>query len=173
MTDVVVGVGSNFNARSNIASALEALTELFGKLDVSPLYQSADLNEGQGLKLKTSADYFNMALAFSSPLTASAVIALLKRIEVSLGRTPHSKANNQVPIDLDLLLFGDDSVVVDGREYPAIEVTQRSFILAPLADVAGGQIDKESKLSYRQLWQNFDASSQPLERIEFAFDELS
>jgi 2-amino-4-hydroxy-6-hydroxymethyldihydropteridine diphosphokinase len=40
------------------------------------------------------------------------------------------------PIDLDLLLYGDEIIQEDGLEVPHPRMHERGFVLAPLAEIA-------------------------------------
>lgn len=162
---VVVGIGSNLNAEVNIAKALQALSIKFSGLCFSTLYKSIALSNSQTLPIINPCDYLNMAVSFQADLAPEILITSLKKIETNLGRGLYSKQLNQVCIDLDLLLYGDEQVCIAGRYYPDQAVCQHSFILAPLADLVPDSIDCQSQLSYRQLWQAMDKAVHPLNQI--------
>ena len=48
------------------------------------------------------------------------------------------------------------------------DICEKSYLLKPLADIAGEKIEPVSGLNYRQLWAAFDQSAHPLFKVEIA-----
>lgn len=172
----MIGVGSNFCAESYLPKAVKHLEIVFGALTLSNVYKSHALKKSKDaaacLSSNCENDYLNMAVSFSvdpADLAPKAIIKHLKEIEYQLDRRESSKEEKQVSMDLDLLLYGNAPVFIDGRYYPAKEELNHSFVLAPLADIAGHKCDPYCETSYSQRWKAFDKKSMELEVVNLQF----
>jgi 2-amino-4-hydroxy-6-hydroxymethyldihydropteridine diphosphokinase len=105
--------------------------------------------------------FYNMVIGVSSPLSLEQVAKTLREIEYANGRSLNAKKFSPRTLDLDLLLY-DQQVTEQPVQLPRDEISKNAFVLWPLAEIAGELIDPVLKQSYRQLWQNFDKSSQQL-----------
>lgn len=157
MNKFYLSIGSNCNAIENINAALVMLAESFGHILVSNVYKNSPI--GNAL-----ADYHNLSAAFDTSLNHSDLVAELKVIENKLSRDRSLVRNKGVTIDLDVIL----RVSISSGEvcYYAKDIVNYSFILAPLAEIAGGVCDPITKKSYQALWQEFDKSAHPLHQVK-------
>lgn len=125
-----IGLGSNLgDRRANIVAAVAALRATGSMQAVSSLYESEPVGpEGQ-------PPYYNAAVALDSHAAPAEFLRVLKRIEWQMGRRPSTRWGPR-PLDLDILLAGD--VVVDQLtlHIPHPRIAERSFVLAPLAEIA-------------------------------------
>ncbi len=182
MTEIVVALGSNFQAEKYLVKAVHKLTARFGLLNISRVYKSCALCENTHIAGKSEntgnieninesieGDYLNMAVSFNTQHAPSELIACLKNIEYELDRREDSKRRKEISIDLDLLLYGDDVVVINERSYPSKDSLKHSFVLAPLVDVAGEKRDCYTKSSYSELWQALDKDRLPVKIIALDF----
>jgi 2-amino-4-hydroxy-6-hydroxymethyldihydropteridine diphosphokinase len=129
-TVVYLSLGSNLGDRvANVAHAIEQLREIGSIHAVSGLFET------EPVEYTNQPWFVNCALALTTPLTPSQLIARLLKIEEEMGRR-RTQAKGPRPIDLDILLFGD--YVIDTREltipHPAMH--KRRFVLEPLAEIA-------------------------------------
>jgi len=82
--------------------------------------------------------FVNGVAAVATPLDPADVLAVLHRVEATFGRV-RSVPNAARPLDLDLLAYGDrveDPPPGTGPILPHPRLTERAFVLLPLADVA-------------------------------------
>ena len=63
------------------------------------------------------------------------MLALAKRIESKLGRVS-TKPNAPRPVDIDILFYGDQVIESPQLGIPHPRLTERAFVLVPLADIA-------------------------------------
>jgi len=69
-----------------------------------------------------------------------ALLRELRALERSLGRPARTKRNAPRPIDLDLLYVGNCECRAGGLVLPHPRISERRFVLAPLAEIRPGLI---------------------------------
>jgi len=131
MTRAYVGLGANLgDAPATLEAASDALAHLPGTrlLSRSSLYISAPIDAA-------GPDFVNAVVALDTTLEAHALLLELQEIERSHGRQrPYRNAPRT--LDLDLLLFGDTCIADNALTVPHPRMTQRAFVLLPLAEIA-------------------------------------
>jgi 2-amino-4-hydroxy-6-hydroxymethyldihydropteridine diphosphokinase len=159
MAQVYVSVGSNIDRQRNITTALQLLTETYGELQQSSVYESAAVGFD-------SAPFYNLVLGFSTQHSPQAVQERLHAIEDLCGRL-RTAALSARTLDLDLLLY-DDRVMTDGKlALPRNDIERYAFVLRPLAEIAGTARHPVTGVSFADMWAGFDDASQPLRRIDW------
>jgi 2-amino-4-hydroxy-6-hydroxymethyldihydropteridine diphosphokinase len=159
MPQVYVSVGSNIDRQRNIAIALQALTELYGELQQSPVYESAAVGFD-------SAPFYNLVLGFSTQDSPQSIQDQLHAIENRCGRQRTATLSART-LDLDLLLY-DDLVMKQGKlVLPREDISRYAFVLRPLAEIAGSARHPVTGVSYADMWAGFDDESQPLEAVDW------
>lgn len=132
MTRVYIGLGSNLdNPHSQLANALRALTQLPDTTMVatSTLYQSAPVGpSGQ-------PDYLNAVVALETTLEPLPLLDHLQTIETAQGRVRKEHWGART-LDLDILLFGNEIINNPRLTIPHPYLTERNFVLYPLADIS-------------------------------------
>lgn len=106
----VLSLGSNSGDRTrNLAAAIEALRPFVdGTPVLSPVIETPSIT-GFG------APYLNMAAQITTALEPHELNDILKHTERTLGRTPQSKQEHQVPIDIDIVLC--DTLILRPADY--------------------------------------------------------
>jgi 2-amino-4-hydroxy-6-hydroxymethyldihydropteridine diphosphokinase len=162
MTEVYVGAGSNMEAEKHLLGALTALADTYGLLRLSPVYRNPAIGfEGD--------DFLNMVVSFDTDTSIEDVVAELERIEDENGRVRGETRFGPRSLDLDLLLFGDQSDDGDSPVVPRDEITRYAFVLRPLADLCGERVHPVSGQSFEQLWAEFDQEAHPMQAIEMGW----
>ena len=160
MPHVWVSIGSNIERERHIPAALADLRDMFGEIVVSPVYET----ESVGFK---GDAFFNLVVGFDTELTPLALHALMREIEARHGRERSGAKFAARTLDLDLLTYGDSITDEGGKALPRDEILRYAFVLAPLADVAGGELHPQLGESYHSLWARFAQSNQEgLRRLE-------
>ena len=131
MTVAYIGIGSNAgDARAHVLQALQELAQLpETRLEArSALYRSAPVDApGQ-------ADYVNAAAGLDTELSAAQLLGALQDLEGRHGRErPYPNAPRT--LDLDLLLYGTQSIDGPALRVPHPRLQQRAFVLRPLLDI--------------------------------------
>lgn len=154
-TQLTLSLGSNIDAPRNIRSALNSLTQRFGPLRLSSVYES----EAVGFK---GDNFLNLVAVTNTDLSLIVVQEYLKYLEISQGRDRQQEKFSSRPIDVDILTFGDSDGSEIGITLPRPEITRNAFVLLPLAELLPEQIHPPTKRSYAELWADYDKSSQRL-----------
>jgi 2-amino-4-hydroxy-6-hydroxymethyldihydropteridine diphosphokinase len=152
MAQVYISLGSNINREHYVEQGLNALATEFGQLTLSSLFESESIGfDGD--------PFYNMVIALATSKSIEQVVQLLRDIEFANGRTLDAKKFSPRTLDLDLLLF-DDFILSTPAQIPRDEITKNAFVLWPLAEVAASLEQPREKLTYQQLWQAYNKSSQ-------------
>jgi len=133
-----VGLGANLgSAEQTIVGALQALDDLPGTrvLRRSSLYRSAPFQA-------SGSDYINAVAALRTHLCAPELLAALQGLENAAGRErPYPNAPRT--LDLDLLSFGDARIGSPQLTVPHPRMSERAFVLLPLAEIAADRVSPE------------------------------
>lgn len=162
MAQVYISLGSNINKEANLANGLNALYQVFGSLTLSSLYEC----QAVGF---VGDSFFNMVIGVDTEQSLSEVSTKLREIEVRFGRPADAKKFSSRTLDLDILLF-DEVVLAEPVQLPRHEILTNAFVLWPLAEIAGDLIHPQKQQSFNRLWQAFDKSTQPIEKISFQWE---
>jgi 2-amino-4-hydroxy-6-hydroxymethyldihydropteridine diphosphokinase len=130
LSRLVLGLGSNVGpSEDHLRWAIDRLEELYGPLEVAPLYRSAPIST------VAQPDFLNtVAVAALPECDPFEVLARCKALEQSAGRRPGVRFGPR-PLDVDLLLFGDRRLTTPELELPHPRMCERRFVLAPLTDL--------------------------------------
>ena len=126
MTRAYVGVGANLGDRRGTIEAAVALLE--GVVAVS------ELRETDPVGVIDQPAFLNGALAIETELSARELLDRLLDIERRLGRERRERWGPRT-IDLDLLLYGGETIDEPGLTVPHPRLHERSFALEPLAEL--------------------------------------
>lgn len=130
-----IGLGANLgDARATLAAAMDALRTLPQSAlhAVSSIWRSAPIDS-------SGPDYLNAVALIDTRLAPHVLLEALQRIELAHGRErPYRNAPRT--LDLDLLLYGDESIATRTLQLPHPRLHERAFVLRPLAEVAPGLI---------------------------------
>jgi 2-amino-4-hydroxy-6-hydroxymethyldihydropteridine diphosphokinase len=132
--DALLGLGSNVGDKAaNIARAVALLTE---PGDVRVVRRSRDYRTPPWGK--TDQDWFvNACIAVATEVSARELLASCLSVEERMGRVRGERWGPRV-IDVDVLLFRDEAWSGPDLALPHPRLTERAFVLVPLADVAPG-----------------------------------
>ncbi|MBQ5961445.1 2-amino-4-hydroxy-6-hydroxymethyldihydropteridine diphosphokinase [Massilia sp. ZL223] len=126
-----IGIGANLgDAQANVLDAIARLKALPGAtlLGSSSLYRTAPIDS-------SGDDYVNAVASIDTTLAPQALLEALQEIELAHGRErPHRNAPRT--LDLDLLLYGDETIATGTLSVPHPRMHERAFVLAPLLEIA-------------------------------------
>ncbi|MEM0961347.1 MAG: 2-amino-4-hydroxy-6-hydroxymethyldihydropteridine diphosphokinase [Bacteroidota bacterium] len=134
-----VGLGGNLGDR------LATLRTAVGRLGASggiSVESASSVYETEAL-IRPESDpqphHLNAVAGLRTGLPPLALLDLFKRLEVEAGRDLDAPPWSARPLDLDLLLYGEEVVDEPTLQVPHPELSVRRFVLVPLADVAAHQ----------------------------------
>ncbi len=127
-----IALGSNLGDRSaNVSQALEML----GGADGVSVLAVSDTIETKPLSNPVQDNYINAVAKIATSLPAERLHRAMLSIEDSLGRLRTGKWLPR-PMDLDLLLYGDQVIETDDLTVPHRQMHLRSFVLIPMSQIA-------------------------------------
>ncbi|ELY2795462.1 2-amino-4-hydroxy-6-hydroxymethyldihydropteridine diphosphokinase [Cronobacter dublinensis] len=133
MTLAYIALGSNLaEPLSQVNDALAALAQIPHSRIVatSPFYRTPPLGP------QDQPDYLNAAVALETTLTAEALLDNTQRIELQQGRVRKAERWGPRTLDLDIMLFGDETINTERLTVPHYDMKNRAFMLLPLAQIA-------------------------------------
>lgn len=149
-----IALGSNLGDRAkHIDDALDQLKQTEGVrvLAVSKLLENPAVGGPEN-----APAFLNAAAEVQTTLDAHALLHRLMEIEKSLGRRRRVKWEPR-PIDLDLLLYGDQIIDSPDLIVPHPLMHQRRFVLQPLAEIAANHVHPILRVTIAELLVTADA----------------
>lgn len=129
---VYVALGSNLGQREqHIHAAFDEMAALAG---VSGL-QCSSLYETEPMGPQDQPDYLNAVCGFDYRDTARHLLEELQALEKLHGRFEGGLRWGARPLDLDILLYGNQRIEEPDLIVPHIGLAQRSFVLWPLVEL--------------------------------------
>ncbi|MCX6354538.1 MAG: 2-amino-4-hydroxy-6-hydroxymethyldihydropteridine diphosphokinase [Candidatus Aureabacteria bacterium] len=147
---VYLGLGSNIgDGERQIRRALRAIDAVKGVAvrRVSALYLSEPVGG------PPQPWYSNAVAEIETSLTPEELLDALQRIEADMGRV-RAQRNAARPIDLDILLFGERMIASRSLTIPHPRMTERRFVLEPLAEIASDIVHPANRLTVEALRKN-------------------
>ncbi len=135
-TIAYIGLGANLGERETaIAEALRRIDE---DEHTSVLRSTAPI-ETEPIGYENQPPFLNAAAALATTRSPRDLLELLLQIERALGRV-RGEGPRYGPrtIDLDLLLYGEETIDEPGLEVPHPRLHERRFALEPLAELDPG-----------------------------------
>ena len=127
MTVAYVGLGANLGDReAAIRAAAAAL----------PATRLSTIRETEPWGYADQPPFLNAVAEVETDLSPRALLERLLEIERSLGRRRGGPRWGPRTIDLDLLLFGAQTIDEPGLIVPHPRLAERAFVLEPLAELA-------------------------------------
>ncbi|MFC1871495.1 2-amino-4-hydroxy-6-hydroxymethyldihydropteridine diphosphokinase [Chloroflexota bacterium] len=130
MVTVFLGLGSNLgNRQQNMERAMETLARRMKVEQVSSVYDTDPVGN------TNQPRFLNLVCQVSTGLEPLALLTLAKGIESRMGRLPHT-SNYPRSVDIDILFYGGQIVETPKLIIPHPRLTERAFVLVPLAEIA-------------------------------------
>jgi 2-amino-4-hydroxy-6-hydroxymethyldihydropteridine diphosphokinase len=134
VTRAYLGLGSNLGDRAaHLQFGLDGLAARAGRVvAISPVYET------QPVGGPAQPDYLNAVVAIETECSPRELLGIAKALETEAGREAPDPAKRwgPRPLDIDILMVGNERVDEPDLVVPHPRIHQRAFVLAPLADVA-------------------------------------
>jgi GTP cyclohydrolase-4 len=143
---VYLALGSNLgDRRGNLAAALQRLREVVDIETTSSVYETEPVGYLEQPR------FLNMACRGRTWLAASELLNYTQEIEIAIGRQPTFR-NGPRPIDIDILMYDDLQIEQKNLTIPHPRMSERAFVLAPLAEIAPETVEPTSGKTIQRLW---------------------
>ena len=158
MAKVYLGLGTNLGDKEqNLRDAVQKIEEQVGKIvSLSAFYVTAPWG------FSSDNSFLNAAVCVETKLSPLEVLQETQMIEKELGRTQKSvnRMYSDRLIDIDLLLYEDLVLSVissSGLELtlPHPLMTERDFVMKPLAEIAPGLVHPVLGKTMKELTSSF------------------
>ena len=126
MRSAYVGLGSTLGDRERL---IRDAAVLIGAVRLSTVIETEPWGYGN------QPMFLNAVAEVETPLTARQLLDHLLEVELRLGRERVGAQWGPRTIDLDLLLYGDETIDEPGLVVPHPRLPDRDFVLRPLAEL--------------------------------------
>ncbi|MDY0419040.1 2-amino-4-hydroxy-6-hydroxymethyldihydropteridine diphosphokinase [Enterobacter sp. 170198] len=133
MTLAYIAIGSN------LASPLEqvnAAVQALGEIPQSKIVAVSSFYRTPPLGPQDQPDYLNAAVVLETALDAETLLDNTQRIELQQGRVRKAERWGPRTLDLDIMLFGYETINTERLTVPHYDMKNRGFMLWPLFEVA-------------------------------------
>ena len=145
MIHVFLGIGTNLGDRErNLQEALAVLSQKMVILKQSSVYQTAPWG------YMDQPAFLNQVIEAQTDLSSLNLLGFLKDTEKQLGRQANFRYGPRL-IDLDILFYGNRIIQTPRLQVPHPRLTQRAFVLVPLAEIAPEFVHPQNKQTITQL----------------------
>jgi len=128
-TQIAVAIGGNMGNRLRTFQETRCHLRVLGThFQFSSIYETAPVDSN------SQSSYFNAVIRFRTHLDAQKLHTSLQELENKSGRIRRNR-NEDRPLDLDLLLFGDQLLETSALMVPHPRMTHRLFVMLPLLEV--------------------------------------
>lgn len=165
MHTVLLSLGSNIERTKNITAALDSLSDLFGELTISSVYESEPVG--------FSGDcFFNLIVGVKTNLSLQSLTENVKNIEDQNGRLRTGPRFSARTLDIDIVTYGSLFGMNSGIELPRPELYYNAFVLWPMAELLPDFKDEKTGNTYHELWRVMAIESkQKLWKVDFYWSE--
>lgn len=128
-----------FSLGTNLGDRLENLRRAIELIHREPGFQVTALSsiyQTEPVGYLEQPDFLNMVVAAQTRLSPVDCYKLIQKIESNLQRKREIRFGPRT-MDIDLLLYGDAIIEEERLQVPHPRMTERAFVLIPLAEVAG------------------------------------
>lgn len=132
-----VGLGSNLQGP---AGQLECAFELLAAIPQTRLIARSCMYRSAPFGGVEQPDFVNAAAAILTRLTAGRLLRELQNIEARRGRERGERRWGPRVLDLDLLVYADETINDTNLTVPHPGIAERNFVLLPLREVAPGLV---------------------------------
>jgi 2-amino-4-hydroxy-6-hydroxymethyldihydropteridine diphosphokinase len=150
MPIIYIAIGSNMGDREErVLHAVHKMRAFANVKKISTLGESDAVEANQG-----QPKFINAVVELDTAFEPEEVLDELLRIEEELGRNIEEKGKN-LPreIDLDLVVYGNEVVKTDRLIIPHPKMTQRRFVVAPLAELNPKWVHPETGETIQSILQ--------------------
>ncbi len=162
---VALALGSNLGNRlANLQKARDMLRKLSPEGSTylqAPIYQSEPV-----LCPDDSPDFLNTVIEINYIGTPHELLKQTQSIELHFGRDAIHELNAPRVIDIDILYFGNESLDEGNLILPHPRLTERRFVLHPLADICPDHVLPNDSTTIAEHLKHLDSDEPPLSLVQ-------
>ncbi|MAR77723.1 MAG: 2-amino-4-hydroxy-6-hydroxymethyldihydropteridine diphosphokinase [Gammaproteobacteria bacterium] len=161
---IYLGIGSNVDRVNNIKSCLNMIRELYGDIQISPVYETKSMGFD-------GPNFYNLVCYFQANIDIHNLNNILKKIENKHGRNFNETKFSSRTIDIDILYY--DDLICDGEniKLPRDEILKYDFVLRPLVDIAPHYIHPEKKITNKKIMDTYKIQQQIIGKVDLNLNE--
>ncbi len=127
-----LGLGTNLgDRRANLTKALQHL----GQVPTVEIVKTSSIYETAPVGPQGQPDFLNQVVQAEVTCSARRLLELVQGIEQDMGRVRRRRWGERI-IDIDILLYGDETIDEPDLQIPHPQMLARQFVLVPLAEIA-------------------------------------
>ncbi len=152
MPIIYVALGSNMGDRKErVLQAVDKMKTFSNVQKISALVETDAEGPNKG-----QPKFINAVVELETAYEPKKVLEELLRIEEELGRNITEKGKNAPrEIDLDLVVYGNEIVNTEKLQIPHPRMTEREFVLAPLAELNPKWVHPQTGQTIQELLKKF------------------
>lgn len=136
MKEVVLSLGSNLGDRGQyLSNAIDLISS-----EVGFILQKSSVYETPSWGFNSNS-FLNQVIVVNTSAKPFEILDIIQKIEKKLGRHTKSITKNGVPqyhdrtIDIDILIYGNETIVSERLTIPHPKMKERDFIMKPLQEL--------------------------------------
>lgn len=151
MRRVLLGLGSNKNYDSH--SPLELLS--FAREELSVILKNcrfSSVYKTKAMYVEDQEDFYNMAAVgyIDESICAHDLLKKINEIEAKYGRNREKEIRfGPRSLDIDIELFGDETINTPDLQIPHIRMKERAFVLVPAIEILTDSADELLRENYK------------------------
>lgn len=150
MTEAYLALGSNIEPEKNLFEAMKLLCENVRVLKISTVYLT------EPLLRKGQPKFYNCVIKIETDIEPHRLkFDVLRAIEETMGRKRTKDRYAPRTIDIDLILYGNQSLSTKDLVIPDPDIRKRPFLAVPLSEIEPDLIMPTINVTAKQIAQKF------------------
>jgi 2-amino-4-hydroxy-6-hydroxymethyldihydropteridine diphosphokinase len=124
---------------SNLGDRIQLISEAERRLGMKAgrIIKRSSVYETEPWGFADEKLFLNQAISIETSLNPVDLLAMIKSMEKDFGRGPKDTGYHSRTLDIDILFYAEEVIASDVLTIPHPRMTERKFVLVPLAEIAG------------------------------------